>query len=95
MTQRLTLDQYYLFVVPLGFQPDTIEVLPAEPSPLHTQAPGLPFGLAFVGTAYTEFDLIGYAYAFEQATHARLKRKAYTEAIPKTQLKHMISRRRG
>jgi len=39
-----------------------------------------------VGTAYSEFKLIGYAYAFEQATHVRLQRRAYHDAIPRTQL---------
>ncbi|KAG1769784.1 amidase signature domain-containing protein [Suillus occidentalis] len=66
--------------------PDGVEVLPATPSPLHSQAPGIPFGIAFMGTAYSEFKLISYAYAFEQATHVRLQRKAYDDAIPKTQL---------
>ncbi|KAG1837829.1 amidase signature domain-containing protein [Suillus subluteus] len=70
---------YPLISVPLGFQPDDVEVLPETPSPLHTQAPGLPFGISFVGTAYSEFKLIGYAYAFEQATHVRLKRRVYDE----------------
>ncbi|KAG1854019.1 hypothetical protein F4604DRAFT_1686207 [Suillus subluteus] len=46
---------YPLISVPLGFQPDDVEVLPEMPSPLHTQAPGLPFGISFVGTAYSEF----------------------------------------
>jgi amidase len=32
---------------------------------------GLPIGLSFVGTAWSEAKLISYAYAFEQATHAR------------------------
>jgi len=32
---------------------------------------GLPVGLSFVGTAWSEGKLISYAYAFEQATHAR------------------------
>ena len=32
---------------------------------------GLPVGLSFVGTAWREAALIGYAYAFEQATHHR------------------------
>ncbi len=32
---------------------------------------GLPVGLSLVGTAWSESKLIGYAYAFEQATHAR------------------------
>ncbi len=32
---------------------------------------GLPVGLSFVGTAWSEARLLGYGYAFEQATHAR------------------------
>jgi amidase len=32
---------------------------------------GLPIGLSFVGGAFTEAKLIGYAYAYEQATHHR------------------------
>ncbi|HEY0767191.1 MAG TPA: amidase [Steroidobacteraceae bacterium] len=32
---------------------------------------GLPVGLSFIGTAWSEGRLIGYGYAFEQATHAR------------------------
>jgi amidase len=32
---------------------------------------GLPLGLVFMGPAYSEAALLGYAYAFEQATRAR------------------------
>jgi amidase len=32
---------------------------------------GLPLGLAFLGRAYSEPELLGFAYAFEQASHAR------------------------
>ncbi|WP_425400697.1 amidase [Aeoliella sp.] len=32
---------------------------------------GLPVGLSFFSTAFEDAKLIGYAYAFEQATHAR------------------------
>jgi amidase len=32
---------------------------------------GLPIGLSFVGTAWSDAALIGYAYAYEQATHYR------------------------
>ena len=32
---------------------------------------GLPVGLSFVGGAYTEAKLIGYAYAYEQVTQLR------------------------
>jgi amidase len=35
------------------------------------QIHGLPLGITFVGTAWSEFRLIGLAYAFEQAAHAR------------------------
>ena len=35
------------------------------------EAQGLPLGLAFLGPAWSEAQLIGYAYAFEQATRAR------------------------
>ncbi|KAG2754320.1 amidase signature enzyme [Suillus brevipes Sb2] len=82
---------YPLISVPLGFQPDDVELLPAAPSSVYEQAPGLPFGIAFMGTAYSEFKLIGYAYAFEQATHVRLQRRAYDAAIPRTQLTDVMS----
>lgn len=39
-----------------------------------------------MSTAYSEFQLISYAHAYEQATHNRLKQLAYPQAIPKTQL---------
>jgi amidase len=34
---------------------------------------GLPIGVSFFSTAWTEGKLIRYAYSFEQATHARRK----------------------
>lgn len=52
----------------------------------------MPFGISFFSTAYSEFELIGYAYAYEQATHTRLARKAYPEAIPKAQLKDLVKK---
>ncbi|KAG1888412.1 amidase signature domain-containing protein [Suillus subluteus] len=90
-SQPAAISGYPIISVPLGFQPDNIQVLPVPAAPLHTQAPGLPFGIAFIGTAYSEFNLIGFAYAFEQATQVRLKRRAYAEAIPTTQIKDVIS----
>jgi amidase len=32
---------------------------------------GLPLGITFMGKAWSEARLIGLAYGFEQATHAR------------------------
>lgn len=45
-----------------------------------------------MGTAFSEFELIKYAYAYEQATQTRLKQLAYPEAIPKTQLGDVIGK---
>jgi amidase len=54
--------------------------------------PGAPFGLSFLGTAWSEFQLIGFAYAYEQRTNTRLGRKAYAQAIPQTQLVDVIGK---
>ncbi|KAF8523718.1 amidase signature domain-containing protein [Hysterangium stoloniferum] len=80
---------YPIISVPLGFHPDDIQPSGAEPT--HYLAPGMPFGLCFIGTAYTEYQLISYAYAYEQRTQTRLKRLAYAAAIPKTQLKDVMT----
>jgi amidase len=53
-----------------------VSTLPAVAGYPHITVPmgaveGLPVGLSFVGTAWSEGKLISYAYAFEQATHAR------------------------
>ena len=55
-------------------------------------APGIPFGLSFLGTAFSDFDLIGFGYAYEQATKTRLARKGLEDSIPRTQLEDVISR---
>ncbi|KAF9484228.1 amidase signature enzyme [Pholiota conissans] len=83
---------YPIITVPLGFYPDDIPIKQSGNSTtrLVSQAPGMPFGISFFSTAYSEFELIGLAYAYEQATHARLARKAYPEAIPKTQLNNIV-----
>ncbi|KAG8733469.1 hypothetical protein FRC11_006017 [Ceratobasidium sp. 423] len=81
---------YPMITVPLGFHPDNTTVVSTGPKTVYP-APGAPFGLSFIGTAYTEPSLIGFAYAYEQRTHNRLKKRAYTKAIPTTQLKDVIN----
>ncbi len=77
-------------VVPLGFYPENVTIALAGPETVYP-APGVPFGLSFLGTAFSEFELIGLAFAYEQKTKTRLARKAFAEAIPKTQLQDIIS----
>ncbi|EIW53237.1 amidase signature enzyme [Trametes versicolor FP-101664 SS1] len=74
--------------VPLGFCPPDTPLSPAEPT--RKSGPNMPFGLAFLGTAFSEFKLISLAYVYEQATHTRLKVRAFPAAIPKTQLADVI-----
>jgi amidase len=76
--------------VPLGFLPQDVEQGDGMGPGTIFPAPGLPFGLSFLGTAYSEFDLIGMAYAYEQKTRTRLAKKAFPAAIPKTQLKDVM-----
>ncbi|EJD35378.1 amidase signature enzyme [Auricularia subglabra TFB-10046 SS5] len=83
----------FAFAVPLGFLPDDTPVSQANPT--IASAPGLPFGLAFMGTAFSEFALIGLAFDFEQATHVRTQRRAFAAAVPKTQLADVIGNRPG
>ena len=55
-------------VVPGGFIPNA----PFTPFPAGFNAKPSPFGVTFSGPAFSESKLIGYAYAFEQATHHRV-----------------------
>src|SRR5206468_11456395 len=57
---------YPSVIVPAGFFPN-----PAAVPPSFGALPS-PFGVTFSGPAFSEPKLIGFAYAFEQATHHRL-----------------------
>ncbi|EKM56725.1 uncharacterized protein PHACADRAFT_254013 [Phanerochaete carnosa HHB-10118-sp] len=81
---------YPIVTVPLGFYPENVTIALAGPETVYP-APGVPFGLSFLGTAFSEFSLVGFAFAYEQETQTRLVRKAFAEAIPKTQLQDVIS----
>ncbi|KZT01569.1 amidase signature enzyme [Laetiporus sulphureus 93-53] len=80
---------YPIVTVPMGFYPENVTIGLAGPETVYP-APGVPIGLCFLGTAYSEFDLISLAYAYEQHTHTRLARRAYAEAVPTTQLWDVI-----
>lgn len=75
-------------LVPLGFQPPNMTLAPAQPT--RSMGPNMPFGVSFMGTAFSEFSLISYAFAYEQATHTRLKQLAFPDAIPQTQIQDVV-----
>ncbi|KAH9848128.1 amidase signature enzyme [Lenzites betulinus] len=79
-----------IVTVPLGFLPADTPLSPAQPT--RESGPNMPFGLAFLGTAFSEFKLISFAFAYEQATHTRLKVRAFPAAIPKTQLADVVGK---
>lgn len=60
-----SLTGYPSIVVPAGFSSATA-----------TAPIGVPIGMEIVGTPWSESKLIGYAYAFEQATHFRIPPKS-------------------
>lgn len=82
---------YPIVTVPLGFYPENVTIALAGPETVYP-APGVPFGLSFLGTAFSEFKLVGFAFAYEQKTQTRLARKAFLEAIPKTQLQDIVGK---
>ncbi|EIW53226.1 amidase signature enzyme [Trametes versicolor FP-101664 SS1] len=81
---------YPIISVPLGFLPPNTTLAPAQPT--RSSGPNQPFGIAFMGTAFSEFHLISFAFAYEQSTHNRLKQLAFPEAIPKTQLADIVGK---
>ncbi|CAK5278603.1 unnamed protein product [Mycena citricolor] len=86
---------YPIVTVPLGFFPESSGTEPMGAGTFFP-APGMPFGLTFFGTAYSEFTLIQLAYAFEQETRVRrLGPRGYSSAVPKTQLDDVVQRARG
>ncbi|KAJ7356621.1 amidase signature enzyme [Mycena albidolilacea] len=80
---------YPAVTVPMGFYPSTVSATSFSPGTVYP-APGVPFGLTFIGTAFSESTLIGFGYAYEQKTQTRLSRKAFAAAIPTTQLKDVM-----
>ncbi|KAF4632066.1 hypothetical protein G7Y89_g6063 [Cudoniella acicularis] len=74
--------------VPLGFYPSNTTAVKSEHWNLVQIAPGIPFGITFLGPKWSEEKLISYAFAFEQRTHTRLK--VNPRVVPKTQLDNIV-----
>ncbi|PYI02856.1 amidase [Aspergillus sclerotiicarbonarius CBS 121057] len=69
-----------VITVPLGAYPDGTPVEYNSRGDLVQRAPGIPFGISFLGPKWSEEQLIGMAYAFEQRTLVRNKLRRYLEA---------------
>lgn len=78
---------YPVITVPFGFFNATTKVVPATFGALNTTAPGIPYGLSFIGGRFDEAKIIQYAYAFEQATMFRYKNLPLPQYMPTTQLR--------
>lgn len=71
--------------VPLGRHPDGTEIVKDQRGCLVRIGPNIPFGISFMGRAWSEETLIGFAYAFEQRT--MMRRKIAPHIVPKTELR--------
>ena len=69
--------------VPMGYMSANAQAETGSDPPF--PFPHAPTGLAFIGTAHSEAELLQYGYAYEQATLWRQKRKPMF--APKTQIK--------
>ena len=74
--------------VPLGFYPADEPVVRNMRGTLVETGPNIPFGLSFLGAAWSEAALIGYAYAYEQRTLTRNKVQPYL--VPTTELVDVV-----
>ena len=73
--------------VPMGFYPANQTVVTTSRG-LVSSGPNVPFGLSFLGAKWSEADLIGYAYAYEQRTMVRNKVQPYL--VPNTELGEVV-----
>ncbi|KAL8808312.1 MAG: hypothetical protein Q9182_000132 [Xanthomendoza sp. 2 TL-2023] len=78
--------------VPLGSYPANTTVVRNRRGSLVEKAPNIPFGLSFIGPAWSEASLIGYAYAYEQRTMVRSQFQPYL--VPKTELADVVTTRK-
>lgn len=74
--------------VPLGFYPANTTVIKNQRGDLVATGPNVPFGISFIGPAWSEASLIGLAYAFEQRT--RVRDMVLPFVLPNTEMKDVV-----
>jgi amidase len=76
--------------VPMGFYPSNTTIIMNSRDTLVATGPNIPFGLSFLGPAWSEATLIGFAYAYEQRTMVRNMVQPYI--TPNTELFDIVGR---
>ena len=66
-----------VITVPMGFYPPNWTVTRNRRGSLVESGPGVPFGLSFMGDMWSERELVGFAYAYEQISMHRKEGKPY------------------
>ncbi|KAI0534762.1 amidase signature enzyme [Xylaria digitata] len=79
---------YPTVTIPMGFFSDDAETYTSETYNLTWQAPGIPFGVSFVGTALSEATLINYACALQSKTRHQSQIQPIIK--PRTELWHLV-----
>ena len=77
-----------VITVPSGFFPPETEVVWDARGEMVDIAPGIPFGISFLGRKWSEETLIGLAYAFEQRT--QVWRKGKPLVSPTVELSNLL-----
>jgi amidase len=75
--------------VPMGFYPANWTVTMNGFGNLVATGPNIPFGLSFMGARFSEADLIGFAYAYEQRTMHRNDVQPYI--VPNIELADVVA----
>ena len=75
--------------VPMGFYPSNWTVHMNSRKTLVSTGPNVPFGLSFMGPKFSEADLIGYAYAYEQRTMHRNDVQPYI--VPNIEISNVLA----
>ncbi|GAB7353674.1 hypothetical protein MBLNU459_g4080t1 [Dothideomycetes sp. NU459] len=75
--------------VPMGFYPANWTVTYNARKTLVETGPNVPFGLSFMGAKFSEAQLIGFAYAYEQRTMHRNDVQPYI--VPNIELSDVVS----
>lgn len=78
-----------VITVPMGFYPADWKVTLNGFGNLVASGPNIPFGLSFMGPKWSEPDLIGFAYAYEQRTMHRNDIQPYL--VPNIEISDIIT----